>query len=231
MKGKIVVIDGMDGVGKNTQSVLILKQLKSEGKLVESFSFPNYKDDSSFFVKKFLNGEYNDINNPYITSIFYSLDRAITFIREIKELYDQGYIIILDRYYISNVLYQLHNLETYSDKMSYIHFLGIVEVESFKLPIPDLTILLYSQPEVSNKLLNNRYDNNDSKRDIYENIKTQNKIYNTIGFIDHYKDIHSVKNTLGPIETFCIHDQYGNVYSREDINEKLMRMIYEVIEK
>ena len=41
MKGKIIVIDGMDAVGKNTQSVLLYKKLKSEGRKVELFSFPN----------------------------------------------------------------------------------------------------------------------------------------------------------------------------------------------
>lgn len=231
MKGKIIVIDGMDGVGKNTQVTLLVKKLKEEGKLVKSFSFPNYKNDSSFFVKKFLNGEYNDIENPYIISLFYSLDRGITFAREIKQFYDQGYIIILDRYYISNILYQLHNLETYSDKLLYIHFLGIVEINGCKLPKPNINIILYSRPEVSNLLLNNRYNNDDDKRDIYENIEMQNNVYSNIDFIDKYKDLISMKNTLGKIETICIHDAEGNIFDREYINEKLIELINDVIEK
>lgn len=231
MNGKIIVIDGMDGVGKHTQCNLLIEKLKEQGKKVVSFSFPNYESDSSYFIKKYLGGEYKDINNPYITSLFYSIDRGITFAREIKSYYDQGYIIILDRYYLSNVLYQLHNLETYSDKMTYIQYLGIVEVEGCKLPIPDLSIILYALPEVSNRLINERYNNDDSKRDINENIHTQNLIFNNIAFLDKYKNLNSIKNTLGPIETFCIHNDIGQVHNKIHITKQLLDVINIILEE
>lgn len=231
MKGKIIVIDGMDAVGKNTQSMLLYKKLKSEGHKVELFSFPNYKDDSSFFIKKFLNGEYKDINNPYTISLFYAIDRAITFSREIKEKYNQGYIIILDRYYISSVLYQLHNLYEYSEKMIFMQYLGIVEIEGNKLPIPDMTIILYAQPEVSDRLLNKRYNNDDSKRDINENIKTQRQVYNNILFIDKFKNLSSIKRTFGDIVTLSISDDNFNVLSINRISDKIMDIVKDTIEK
>lgn len=231
MKGKIIVIDGMDGVGKNTQAVLLYEKLKEQGHKVELFSFPNYKDDSSFFIKKFLNKEYSDIDNPYTVSLFYTLDRAITFSRQIKEKYDQGYIIILDRYYISNILYQLHNLESYSDQMLFIQFIGIVEVEGCKLPIPDLNILIYAIPEVSDVLLNHRYNNDDTKRDINENIKTQYQVYNNIRFINRHRNLLSIKRTLGKINTLNIADEKLNVLSIDTIHNKIMDMVKDTIEK
>ena len=234
MKGKIIVIDGMDAVGKNTQSILLYKKLQEQGHKVKLFSFPNYQDDSSFFIKKFLNGEYKDINNPYTISLFYAVDRAITFIREIKEKYDQGYIIILDRYYISSILYQLHNLKEYTDKMLYMQYIGIVEVEGNKLPIPDMTIILYAQPEVSDRLLNKRYNNDDSKRDINENINTQRQVYNNILFVDKFKNLTTIRKTFGDIVTINISDENYNGYNIKSINtihDEIMDIVKDIIEK
>lgn len=229
MKGKIIVIDGMDGTGKETQSKLLYDYLKKNYDKVYLSSFPNYESDSSFFVKKFLNGDYKNISNPYLISLFYSIDRGITYLTDLKEKYDQGYIIILDRYYISNILYQLHNFEDYMDKMLYIQFLGIVEVEGLKLPIPDITILLYSNPKVSNKLLNDRYINDDSKRDIFENMETQRKIYDNISFIDRYKNIDIMRKTIGIIDTLIIHNIFGEIYSREELNNTIIKEIEPLI--
>ena len=66
MKGKIIVIDGMDGCGKQTQAKILYDTLKERKYKVELFSFPNYENDSSYFIKKLLNKEYDDINNPYL---------------------------------------------------------------------------------------------------------------------------------------------------------------------
>lgn len=229
MKGKIIVIDGMDGTGKETQSKLLYDYLKKNYDKVYLSSFPNYESDSSFFVKKFLNGDYKNISNPYLISLFYSIDRGITYLTDLKEKYDQGYIIILDRYYISNILYQLHNFEDYMDKMLYIQFLGIVEVEGLKLPIPDITILLYANPKVSNKLLNDRYNDDDSKRDIFENMETQRKIYDNILFIDRYKNIDIMRKTIGIIDSLVIHNIFGDIYSREELNNIIIKDIEPLI--
>ena len=58
MKGKIIVIDGMDGTGKATQSKLLYEDLKNRGIKVKLFSFPNYDSDSSYFVTKYLKEGY-----------------------------------------------------------------------------------------------------------------------------------------------------------------------------
>ena len=181
-----------------------------------------------------LRPEYKDINNPYTISLFYAVDRAITFIREIKEKYDQGYIIILDRYYISSILYQLHNLKEYTDKMLYMQYIGIVEVEGNKLPIPDMTIILYAQPEVSDRLLNKRYDNDDSKRDINENINTQRQVYNNILFVDKFKNLTTIRKTFGDIVTINISDENYNGYNIKSINtihDEIMDIAKDIIEK
>lgn len=226
MEGKIIVIDGMDGCGKQTQSKLLYDKLKENNYKVKLFSFPNYDSDSSYFAKKLLNGDYDDIkDNPYLITLFYATDRAITYTRDIKKYYDNGYTIILDRYYISNALYQLSLLESHAQKMIYISYLGVVEVEGLGLPIPDITIILSSKPQVSNELLDNRYNKDETKRDIYENIDVQSKVYENIKFINNYKDLISFKSVLGEIIVIPIHDDSNTKYTIEQMHEKIMRNV------
>ena len=227
-KGIIIVLDGMDGVGKNTQSKLIIEKLKEKHDKVAMFSFPNYDSDSSILVRKFLSGEVK-LDNVFAVSIAYALDRYITYTKDIKKLYEKGYIIVLDRFYLSNILYQLHKIETYGRKMEYIDFVRRLEIESLELPIPDKSIILYSDPEVSNNMINGRYNNDDSMRDIYENCDMQNNVYNNIKFIEDNKNLHLIHDTIGSIETYCIHDNENNLKSIEEINIHLMDIIETVI--
>ena len=84
MKGKLIVIEGVDGSGKETQSKLLTNLLNSLSFKTELLSFPNYKDDSSYLVRKYLEGMFirNDGFNilSYIkqTSSFYTVDRIYT---------------------------------------------------------------------------------------------------------------------------------------------------------
>ena len=74
------------------------------------------------------------------------------------------------------------------------------------------------------------YDNNDdSKRDVFENMNTQVKIFDNIGFINHYKDLDIMKKTLGDISLITIHDTKGNIFSREYINDCIINEIEHVI--
>lgn len=233
MKGKIIVIDGMDGTGKETQSKLLYEKLKKDNEKVALFSFPNYDDESSYFVKRYLEGYCRDIENPILHSMFYSIDRAITYNKKIKEKYDQGYIIILDRYYISNVLYQLHNYKDIQNKFIFCLSLCDIELGYLKLPKPDITIILASNEEVSNRLINNRYKDNNSKRDKNENIEFQRKVRNNI--MDFLK-LYNLSNNgiidkldFGYIKMIMIHDNEGKIYSIEDINDKIHKKVFKYI--
>lgn len=222
--GKIIVFDGMDGTGKHTQAEIFYNNIKSHTDKVCLFSFPNYNSDSSYFVRQILNNKYNDIKNPYTISLAYLLDMSITYQREIKEKYEDDYIIILDRYFISNVLYQLDKYDIGQDKMLFIDLLCIT-ANNLDLPTPDCTILFDSEPEVSDRLLNNRYNVDISKRDKNENIETQLKVHRNIEFISNNINSTIIRN-LGEIHILKIHDENGNVYSIEEIANKLYNRIY-----
>ena len=78
MKGKLIVIEGLDGSGKATQAKRLAAALQQHGKRVREISFPNYDSDSSTLVKMYLSGAFGtqpgDVN-AYAASSFYAVDR------------------------------------------------------------------------------------------------------------------------------------------------------------
>lgn len=228
MKGKIIVIDGMDGTGKATQSKLLYKDLLNRGMKVKLFSFPNYESDSSYFVKKYLReGFTRDIKDPILHSIYYSIDRAITYAQEIKKYYEDGYIIIMDRYIISNPICQIHNYNDKTNIIDYLNNLTQIENSILKLPKADLNIILYADPEVSNKLMDSRYANKDSERDLNETLNLQRKFYSNINDICN---IPMAEDILGTIFIRKIHSDgrnYFHIYTEEEMHIKIMQIINE----
>ena len=107
--GKLFVIDGTDGSGKQTQFTKLQERLTKDGIEYKTVSFPNYDSPSSSLVKMYLSGEFGsnakDVS-PYIASTFYAADRYATFKTGYKEYYDNGGIILADRYTTANMVHQ-----------------------------------------------------------------------------------------------------------------------------
>ena len=76
-RGTFLVIEGTDGSGKGTQFNLLGRRLAEAGHDVVLFDFPQYDQESSFFVRQYLNGKYGTAEQvgPYTGSFFFSLDR------------------------------------------------------------------------------------------------------------------------------------------------------------
>ena len=223
-KGKIIVIDGMDGTGKNTQSKLLFDKLKEKNDKVLLFSFPNYDNDSSYFVNKFLKEGYcRDINDPIIHSSFFAIDRAITFAKELKEKYEQGYIIILDRYIMSNILYHIHKYEDEKDKLEFCGKEYILENKIFDLPLATVNFVLYSDPSVNETLINKRCEDQHIEKDLNENKDFQFIVYNNLSTIKKYEE--RLTALFGYIVPICIHDENRIVWSPEYIGELIMNIL------
>ena len=107
--GKLFVIDGTDGSGKQTQFQKLQERLKKENIDYKTVSFPNYESESSALVKMYLSGEFGKNAkevSPYIASTFYAADRYATFQTGYKEYYENGGIILADRYTTANMVHQ-----------------------------------------------------------------------------------------------------------------------------
>ena len=143
--GTLIVLEGIDGSGKATQSALLEKKLKEAGKDVMHISFPDYASDSSALVKMYLKGDFGadpgDVN-PYAASLFYAVDRFASYRMKWKDFYEKGGIIIADRYTTSNMVHQMTKYDDEEERTQFLSWLEKTEYEELELPRPDLVILL-----------------------------------------------------------------------------------------
>ena len=168
--GKLIVIEGLDGSGKSTQLELLEKNIKAKNIDVKSVSFPDYENPSSTLVKMYLKGDFGskpDDVNAYAASVFYTVDRYASFKANWGEYYLNGGTVISGRYTTSNAVHQASKLspEKWDDYMDWLYDF---EYNKIGIPKPDKVIFLDMPIEVSQKLLSNRYDGDNSKKDIHE---------------------------------------------------------------
>lgn len=171
-KGKFIVIEGSDGVGKKTQTGELTKLLRRVGQRVAFYDFPQY--DKSFFgamVARYLNGEFGQVGDvsPYLISLFYAGDRfeAADNIRHDLNL---GKIVISNRYTQSNLAFQSAKLKVESEKKVFLEWLEELEFGIYHIPRPDLIIYLYLPYERSQEMVDKKGERRytDKKRDIHE---------------------------------------------------------------
>ena len=112
MKGKLIIIEGLDGSGKSTQIEQLANRAKQLGKAVRQIKFPNYAEDSSALVKAYLRGELGGLHeiNAYAASVLYSVDRYATWRRHMHADYEAGCTFLLDRYTTANMYHQATKL-------------------------------------------------------------------------------------------------------------------------
>lgn len=178
--GKLIVIEGVDGSGKETQSDILYKKLKDEGLNVIKISFPNYKSKSSSLVKMYLKGDFGDKPNDvsaYVASSFFAVDRYATYQTEWKEFYEKGGIVIADRYTTANMLHQASKIKDIKKADEFLDWLYNLEFNMYKIPVPDKVIFLDMPPELSIEITKKRKNKITGlvEKDIHE--KDKNHIF------------------------------------------------------
>ena len=162
MKGTIIVVEGTDGSGKKTQTSLLFDRLKKDGNSVVSHSFPSYESISSGPVKMYLGGDLGETAScvsPKQASALFAADRVATFLdlkNGLKEHYENGGIIIFDRYVYSNMIHQACKIQDENQADEFLDWLCKFEFEDLSLPKADLIFFLDMPAEVSKKLANQR---------------------------------------------------------------------------
>lgn len=170
MSGKLIVIEGLDGSGKATQTALLMERLEKSGLAPVKLSFPDYDNPSSSLVKMYLSGEFSDAPggvNAYAASSFYAVDRCASYLKYWKKDYDAGKLFVVDRYATSNIIYQMSKLPL-EEWDKFIAWVEDYEYVKLGIPKPDKVIYLDMSIEVSQKLLSLRYNGDESKKDIHE---------------------------------------------------------------
>lgn len=171
-KGKFIVIEGSDGVGKKTQADLIIKMFRRIGKQVVFYDFPQY--DRSFFGKMvgdYLNEKFGDVNesDPYLISLLYAGDRFEAS-EHIRHDLGRGKIVICNRYTQSNMAFQTAKLKGETKKKEFLEWLEELEFGIYNVPKPDMVVYLYAPHELSQKMVDKKAKRGytDKKRDIHE---------------------------------------------------------------
>lgn len=220
MKGKLIIIEGSDGSGKATQTKKLYDRLEQNNYNIKKVEFPNYNSESSALVKMYLRGDFGkhaeDVD-PYICSTFFAVDRYASFKTEWEEFYNDGGIIICDRYTTSNMIHQASKMEV-EERDKYLEWLNDLEFNLYKIPKPDCVIFLDVPVEMSQKLMKDRNNKitGESEKDIHESdFDYLKKSYENSLYIAKKYDWQRIN---------CIKDD--NMRTIDDIHEE----IYSIVE-
>lgn len=167
---KLIIIEGLDGSGKSTQTQLLEEFLNCEGVDYKKIKLPDYNSPSSTLVKMYLAGDFGksaDDVNAYAAGAFYAVDRFASYKKNWKNDYESGKLILADRYATSNSIYQMEKLDE-SEWDDYLDWSADFEYNKIGIPKPDLVIFLDMPVEISQKLMTSRYNGDENKKDVHE---------------------------------------------------------------
>lgn len=225
MRGKLIIIEGTDGSGKQTQSELLYRNLNEKYKTnVLKISFPNYESDGSTLVKMYLNGEFGknpeDVN-PYVASIFFASDRYASYKTSFGNPYNSSHIIISDRYTTSNIIHQGSKIFDEKQRDEYISWLYDLEYNKMELPKPDIVIFLHVPYEYTQKLIENRDNKIDgsSIKDIHERNE------------EYFKKTNELSVKIAQKLNWCIIDcvKDGKLKDIQEIQEQILKKVEEIL--
>ncbi len=169
--GKLIVIEGLDGSGKGTQSALLAEYLRGQGKKVRLIDFPRYEEESSSLVRMYLGGELGsspDDTNAYAASMLFAADRYVSYRTDWKrDCDDPDTVVIANRYTTANAYHQLAKLPREMWE-AFLAWLWDFEFEKIALPAPDAVIALTMPPAVSRSLVEKRCAEKGIVKDIHE---------------------------------------------------------------
>lgn len=189
-KGKLIVVEGAcDGIGKTTQLEMLKNHLLDDGIDVVNHHFPTYGKYQGMPVEKYLSGEFGRPNelSPYFVNSLYAVDRAITWYSDLKKLYDEGKIILLDRYTTSSVIYQSALICDIEEKKKFADFVTDFEYNKIGIQKPDKVIYLHAPFELVTNLRKLRTQNEGIQNDIHErDVNFMRKVYDGSVFLADY---------------------------------------------
>ena len=220
--GKLIVIEGTDGSGKSTQFRLLTNRLEAENRRFQKLVFPQYAEPSSALIRMYLGGEFgtkpSDVN-AYAASAFYAVDRYASYKKVWGQWYENGGLILSDRYTTSNAVHQASK-EPEENRHEFMKWLYEFEYDRLGLPRPDLTIYLDVPTDFTEKLLRHREADTDTKADIHEQDMTYLATCRRTG--------KTAAAFYGWTVIECVRD--GSMRSIEDIHEEIYRHVAACLE-
>ena len=170
MAGKLIVLEGTDGSGKSTQFACLCRRLEEAGRPFHRVIFPRYEKESSALVRMYLGGAFGkkpgDVN-AYAASAFYAVDRYAAYKQDWGGWYEEGGLVLADRYTTSNAVHQASKLPR-EERADFFRWLYDFEFDKLGLPRPDLVVYLDMPTENAVALLRSREAATSTSGDIHE---------------------------------------------------------------
>jgi len=222
--GKLIVIDGIDGSGKGTQTRMLQEHLTKEGYDVVSVDFPQYGSKSAGPIEEYLNGKYGKLD-PYRASILYAVDRHDASYK-LREWLDAGKIIISNRYVTANAGHQGGNISDPGERDKYFTWLNNLEYEIFGIPKPDLNIIIHVPAETAQKLV----DKKNSEQRVYNEGKKRDILEADIEHLKHAEKIFlEIAEKFPNMVLLESVDENGKMLSPESVHNKLWDIVLKEI--
>lgn len=214
MAAKLIAIEGLDGSGKETQTRLLREDLERRGFKVGSVSFPQYGMPSAALVEDYLHGgfgEHASDVNAYAASSFFAMDRLVSYLKNWQHDFEDCDYFIADRYVTSNAIHQCSKLSQ-SQWVEFVDWLIDYEHGKLGLPAPDKVIYLRLDLATSQRLLENRYGGDASKRDVHER---------DLDYLEHSRQAAEwCCDRMGWIPVECA--SHGLLRDRLDVHSEIM---------
>lgn len=221
--GKLIVIEGTDGSGKSTQFKRLTERLISEGRELKCLVFPQYQEESSALIRMYLGGEFgskpSDVN-AYAASSFYAVDRYASYKKVWGSWYENGGLVLSDRYTTSNAVHQASK-EAGEKQAAFLKWLYEFEYDKLGLPRPDLTIYLDVPTDFTEMLMRRREADTNTHADIHEQDLEYLATCRRTG--------KAAAQYYGWTVVSCVKD--GMMRSIEDIHEEIYRHVTKCLEE
>ena len=213
MAGRLIVFEGTDGSGKSTQFARLCRRLEDEGIPFHRIIFPQYQEPSSALVRMYLGGEFgsspSDVN-AYAASAFYAVDRYASYKKVWGEYYEEGGLVLADRYTTSNAVHQASKLPE-GKRENFFRWLYDFELTKLGLPAPDAVLYMDMPTDQAVRNLRAREADTHTTADIHE-VDT--------AYLASCRDTAlQAARVLGWTSVPCVRD--GQLRSIEDIHNEI----------
>ncbi len=225
MRGKLIVIEGTDCSGKETQTNLLIENLRAKNINVDKFAFPNYNSPTGKIVggpylgKDYISDTFFEEGptnvDPKVAALYYAADRKYN-INKITFLLENGFNIILDRYVYSNMAHQGAKIYDEKEREEIYNWLETLEFDLLELPKPDIALFLHMPTEKAQILKENREEKPDGHEKDIKHLENAEKAYIELASKYNMQTIECVKNDL--------------IRNIEDISKDVVNYVFQNLE-
>ena len=220
-KGKLIVIEGLDGSGKATQAKLLCETLAQRGIAYREIDFPRYgnpfAEPANLYLHGALGSDPGDVN-AYASSVLFAVDRFASYKEDWGAFYEQGGVVIANRYTTSNAVHQTSKLPP-EQQRPFVDWLFDFEYQKLGLPAPDRVLYLDLPTELSEQMMRRREEATHTHADIHE----QDEAY-----------LRSCRESAARVVDWCGWqrircDRDGRIRSIQDIHQEVLERVADLL--